>query len=118
MAGAATVQAVFLSTWVKFFSYLNGMRKFTALLTALLLAAAIHAQQTDPRLARATREDKNGWIHIHLEGSPRDIGFQHGYLLASEIDDLIRTLKYYLPHNSGKDWTFYRGAVKKMFWNK
>jgi len=27
-------------------------------------------------------------------------------------------MQYYLPHNSGKDWTFYREAVKTMFWNK
>ena len=28
-----------------------------------------------------------GWIYVHLEGSPHDIGFQHGYLLAPEIAD-------------------------------
>ena len=37
-------------------------------------------------LAKASRENKNGWIYVHLEGSPHDIGYQHGYLLANEID--------------------------------
>src|SRR5260221_9672635 len=100
------------------------MRKPPALLTALLFYSTIYSQPAtsstspDPRLAKATREDKAGWIYVHLEGSPKDIGFQHGSLLATEIDDLIKTMQYFLPHNSGKDWTFYREAVKKMFWNK
>lgn len=93
------------------------MRKLPALLTALLFYSVLYSQP-DARLSKANREDKAGWIYVHLEGSPRDIGYQHGYLLATEIDDLIKTLQYYLPHNSGKDWTFYRKAVKKMFWNK
>ncbi len=31
--------------------------------------------------------ERNGWIQVHLEGSPAEIGFQHGYLLAPEIKD-------------------------------
>src|SRR5882757_4528748 len=88
------------------------------LLPALLIFLCTHAQTSDPRLAKATRDDKAGWIAIHLEGSPSTIGFQHGYLLAPEIDDLIQTMKYYLGHSTGKDWGFYRTAVKKMFWGK
>ena len=95
------------------------MRRQTILLAAaLLLCSAIHSQQTDPRLTKATREDKAGWIYIHLEGSPGDIGFQHGALLADEIDDLIKAMQLSLPHLSGKDWAFYRAAAKNMFWNK
>src|SRR6201992_2923472 len=95
------------------------MRKLPALLTALALTMTCFCQQQNPRLANASRFDKNGWIYVHLEGSPRDIGYQHGYLLAGEIDDLIRGFKVTLPHNSGKDWAFYRAAVVKLnFWDK
>jgi hypothetical protein len=93
------------------------MRNLLILLTAWLFTAPAFSQ-TDPRLAKASREDKAGWITIHLEGEPRDIGFQHGYLLSAEINDLIVTMKSFLPHSSGKDWAFYRAAVKKMFWDK
>src|SRR5450432_2608928 len=55
---------------------------------------------THNRLGKATREDKNGWIYLHLSGSPADIGYQHGYLAAKEIDTLIKVLQYYLPSNS------------------
>jgi hypothetical protein len=97
------------------------MRKLPALLTALALTFTLttYCQQRNPRLANASRYEKNGWIYVHLEGSPRDIGYQHGYLLAAEIDDLIRGFKVTLPHISGKDWAFYRAAVGKLgFWDK
>ena len=70
------------------------------------------------RLGNATREDKNGWIYVHLSGSPADIGYQHGYLVANEIDTLIKVMQYYLPSSSHKDWAFYRGASKRFIWNK
>jgi len=72
----------------------------------------------DTRLGKATREDKNGWIYIHLAGSPADIGYQHGYLVAKEIDTMIKVLQYYLPPSSGKDWAFYRGAAQRFLWKK
>src|ERR1700744_1723834 len=70
------------------------------------------------RLGTATREDKNGWIYLHLAGSPADIGSEHGYLVANEIDTLVKVMQYYLPSSSGKDWNFYRAAVKRFMWNK
>ncbi|MCK7468706.1 MAG: hypothetical protein MZU91_11710 [Desulfosudis oleivorans] len=39
-------------------------------------------QAPPPELAKASRVDTNGWINVHLEGTPREIGFQHGWLLA------------------------------------
>ncbi|MDP4151523.1 MAG: C45 family peptidase [Bacteroidota bacterium] len=93
---------------------------FLLLIMAWLTGSATvaPAQPNDPRLSKASRQDKAGWIYIHLEGKPKDIGYQHGYLLAREIDDLIRTMKLWLAHSSGKDWSFYRGAVKRIFWSK
>jgi len=44
------------------------------------------------RLAKASRENKNGWVYVHLEGSPSDIGYQHGYLLANDIDTSIQAV--------------------------
>jgi hypothetical protein len=95
------------------------MRKLPALLTALSLALTAFCQQHNPKLSNASRADRNGWIYVHLEGSPADIGYQHGYLLANEIDDLIKGMKVSLPHLSGKDWSFYRDAVQKLgFWDR
>ena len=73
----------------------------------LLLAAGMCAApparetQTDPRLKKAFRRpDQNGWIFVHLEGTPQEIGFQHGYLLAREIEDAQRVVALGLTHDS------------------
>jgi hypothetical protein len=64
----------------------------------------------------AYRFDHNGWIYVHLEGSPEQIGYQHGYLLAGEIADLLRVIKPYLEKSSKRDWGFYRKAAEQMLW--
>jgi len=48
-------------------------------------AKAPQTAEADARLKHSFRRpDNNGWIFVHLEGSPSEIGFQHGYLLAPE----------------------------------
>ncbi len=58
-------------------------------------------------LAKANRHDKNGWIYIHIEGGARERGFQHGYLLAKEIQEAIRVLGESWRYKSGMDWQWY-----------
>ncbi|MEI7856132.1 MAG: hypothetical protein WCH85_01355, partial [Methanomicrobiales archaeon] len=36
-------------------------------------------------MAKANRHDKNGWTYLHIEGTPQERGFQHGYLMSGEI---------------------------------
>jgi hypothetical protein len=43
------------------------------------------------------------------------VGFQHGYLLAPEIQDAFRAVRLELTHES-KGWDFYREAAEKMLW--
>jgi len=88
-------------------------------LPALLLALSCQTATTkeDP-LAKASRQDTNGWIYVHLEGSPSTIGYQHGYLLAAEIDTNIRTIAAYLEHETKKDWKFYRQCAASFLWDK
>lgn len=75
-------------------------------------------RESDPRLNKATREDKNGWIYVHLEGSPATIGYQHGYLLADDIDTTIQAVSHLLTHETKRDWAFYRAAAKNFLWDK
>ena len=91
-----------------------------AVICALVIAALSTSCQMkgDPRLRTSGREDKAGWIHVRLEGTPREIGFQHGWHLAAEIDDLLQTLAFYLERATKRDWNFYRAAAERMFWPK
>lgn len=72
---------------------------------------------TDPRLAGAFRRPADhGWTYVHLAGTPSAIGFQHGYLLAPEIDDALKMEKIELTHDNAKEWSFFRDAAQNMMW--
>ena len=87
------------------------------ILVALMVAVSC-STGTKAKLGHSLREDQNGWVFVHLEGTPEEIGFQHGYHLAPEIDDALQTFAFYLPQATKKDWTFYREAAARMFWPK
>ena len=89
-------------------------------LTLLVLGSACtSAKEPDSaRLGKSTREDRDGWVFVHLEGSPRDIGYQRGWHLAAETDDLLAALSFYLEKSSGRPWSFFREATERMFWPK
>lgn len=68
-------------------------------------------------MSKAGRTEKNGWISVHLEGSPSVIGFQHGYLLANEIVDLRGAMKVRNLQITGRDWEFYRNESYRILWH-
>lgn len=71
----------------------------------------------DARLKGAFRRaETNGWIQVHLQGPPAQIGFQHGYLLAPEIKEASKILKLELTRDSKKDWMFFRNAAQEVLW--
>jgi hypothetical protein len=62
------------------------------------------------------RAAENGWTQVHLEGTPQEIGYQHGVLLAAEIADLQKVFALEQQHEDGKDWNFFRDAAKNVLW--
>lgn len=98
------------------------MRRATAvviIVCAMLWAvvAASTSSQSDPRMKGAFRGvPEHGWTYVRLEGAPAEIGYQHGYLLASEIEDLQRVFALEFAHDDAKDWKFYRDAAKTVLW--
>jgi len=73
---------------------------------------------TDARLSGAYRFDKGGWVYVHLEGSPGQIGFQHGYLLAPEIADALAAVRLNDTHRTHRDWEFFRATAREVLWPK
>jgi hypothetical protein len=47
---------------------------------------------------------QNGWIYVHLEGTPFNIGCQHGYLQAPEIQDAEKVVALEQTHSRKRDW--------------
>jgi hypothetical protein len=81
-------------------------------------ALAVQRGSDNPILAKAYRFERGGWIYVHLEGSPHDIGYQHGFLLATEIADGFAAASLEMTHNSNRDWDFFRRAAREMLWPK
>ena len=62
---------------------------FAGLALAVIAPRALTSSAPDSRLKDAVRKAPvNGWTYVRLEGTPAEIGFQNGYLLAPEIQDL------------------------------
>ena len=94
------------------------MKPFISLLCCCIILFSCQTEKKDTRLDKDTLENKNGWIYVHLEGSPSTIGYQHGYLLANDIDTTMQAVQYLLQHDTKKDWQFYRDCAKNFLWNK
>jgi hypothetical protein len=73
-------------------------------------------QAASEKASGSYRFDRNGWIFVHLEGTPSQVGYQHGYRLAPEIADLLRVTKPFLLETSKRDWAFYRDVAEKILW--
>lgn len=93
-------------------------RRVTVLLVLISLCTAFAsaADSSDPRLQKAYRFQEGGWTYVHLEGSPADIGFQHGYLLAPEIADAFAAIKLFDTHQTKRDWEFFRTTARQLLW--
>ncbi len=57
-----------------------------------------------------------GWLYVHIEGEPYDRGYQHGYLLAREIETYIDRCAAQLdPKSKAKAWDNGRTSANALF---
>ena len=71
-------------------------------------------------LKGAYRVEKNGWIFVHLEGSPFQIGFQHGYLLADNLNtSWSAAIHVYWSEEEFGDWWYVARDIARIYvWPK
>jgi hypothetical protein len=100
------------------------MRKliFTLLLIVFTGSALLMGQTTrnlseeqSNWLKKGNRHEKNGWIYLHIEGSPGERGFQHGYLLAKEIREALRQMNAVWHYQTALDWQWLVDRSARMF---
>src|SRR5215469_7372612 len=90
-----------------------------ALLMVGLAGLAVAQDANKPADLKGAYTFKDGgWTYIHLEGSPHEIGFQHGYLLKDEIEDNLDVYRAESVHLYGSNWQFFREAGKNVLWPK
>jgi hypothetical protein len=88
-------------------------------LAVLLLFAATTlgvSAATNPQVGPGYRFERGGWTYVHLEGTPAEIGYQHGYLLTPEIEDAVHVYQVEDPHEYKRDWSFFREAGRTVLW--
>ncbi|MGH9616538.1 MAG: C45 family autoproteolytic acyltransferase/hydrolase [Acidobacteriaceae bacterium] len=79
-------------------------------------AATAASQPIQARLHGAYRFQRANWIYVHLQGTPHQIGFENGYLLAPEIEDGFHAIRLEDTHNTHRNWDFYRATAKNVYW--
>jgi len=61
------------------------------------------------------RFEKDGWTYLHIEGSPYERGYQHGYLMAPEILEIMGSIRYLTYYNTGMDFDFFAENAVRMY---
>jgi hypothetical protein len=88
---------------------------FCSAVSIVCLAAATRAG-VDERLQGSFRSGpENGWTFVHLQGSPSAIGYQHGYLLSTEIEDAKRAIELGTTHDVRHSWAELREVAEQYF---
>ena len=93
----------------------------TVLVITMLTVLWIDLENEDDSktwLKGSYRAEKNGWIFVHLEGSPYHIGFQHGYWLADHLNNSLSGIihVYWSGNTFGDWWDIARGIAKEYIW--
>ena len=99
------------------------VRRPSSVLTFLLLiffaancAAGVGASSDKEVSGAGYRFKTGGWTYVHLEGTPAQVGFQHGSLLAAQIEDMVGVIKIETLHDTNRNWDFYRSAARTQLW--
>jgi hypothetical protein len=85
----------------------------TALACAAMAAPGLTPEQQQ-WLGAAGMKEKAGWTYLHVEGGPRERGFQHGYLLARRIADCVHVTDVMWHHQSGMEWSWLTDQTRKF----
>ena len=65
------------------------------------------------------RYPQDGWAVLHIEGAPYDRGYQHGWLMAKEIENYIAALSEHRANKSPAEyWDLYRQLVGGLYLNR
>ena len=76
---------------------------------------AVVGEQQEWVEAASVDRDLNGWVSVRTAGSPYVRGFQHGYLLASELDACLRSNRYWATWMTAQDFSFFSDMAMEHY---
>ncbi len=100
----------------RWFASLGGLAVLAVAVSLSSLSFSRATPQESELKGSFRQPEKNGWTYVHLQGTPHQIGYQNGYLLAPEIEDYLKVTTLEQTHDSKKDWAFFRDAAQNMMW--
>jgi hypothetical protein len=104
--------------------------------TVLAEKTQIPSSKSADQYKEGFRYNIQGWIYLHIQGGPYERGYQHGYLLAAEIVDMLNrwsNIIHNFPLLSGISkrlsddrfekmsvtwWDFCTTQCYRMYWEK
>lgn len=97
----------------------RSLKHALGLLLACLPALASLAAPLSPEqracVDKGRRAERNGWTYLHVEGEAKDRGFQHGFLLAREIAEGLKTSRACWEYASAMSWSWLAEKADAMF---
>lgn len=64
-------------------------------------------------MKKGTSYEMNGWKYISIHGSPKERGYAHGYLVASELKDIQKMMRFIVMEDTGYSWEHYIQICKE-----
>jgi outer membrane protein assembly factor BamB len=106
----------------------------------IFICINVKGEETDisnaEQFEKGFRYNIQGWIYLHIEGEPYERGYQHGYLLANEIVDMLNRWSHTIHFHStikriskrvselryhkiaDRWWNFCRNQCDRLYWDK
>lgn len=69
----------------------------------------------DKTYKNGVRFVKNGWTYVSIKGSPLVRGEAHGYLLAKELKEALKMVRYVAYQEHGETWEWFIKKAQEIF---
>jgi len=67
------------------------------------------------KIKHGVRHEKNGWTVLSIQGTAKERGYAHGYLMAPELKEIFKMLDFNFLHSYGYSREFFCEVVSELF---
>ena len=66
------------------------------------------------RVKNGFSHEMNGWLYVSIKGGPKERGYAYGQLVAKEMREIFKMVKYITYEENGKPWEYFIELSTKM----
>jgi len=67
------------------------------------------------RVKNGIRYDLNGWTYISIRGGPLERGYAYGKLIAKDMANVMKTIRFVIYNDYGVEWDFFVESCSKYY---